>query len=138
MREIKFRAWFKVHKKMVYNLGFDDWSFKKTNETEECELPCVWNKDVVKEDVVNKEGNYEATLNFEILQYTGLKDKNGKEIYEGDICKNKNWKPNIFQVGFNRGGFCFYQNESDNYYHDCKYLDEFEIIGNIYENSDLL
>ena len=91
----------------------------------------------------------------EVMQYTGLRDKNRKEIYEGDLLneiryppdKNGNYdsvpvfiKDNIVQVGFNEGCFTadeahlwrFISNISDNEKTD------YEIIGNIHENPELL
>jgi hypothetical protein len=68
-----------------------------------------------------------------IMQYTGLKDKNGKKIYEGDIVKSYG---GIFRstVEFKNGIFEPF-NASDN----CSfYADECEVIGNVYENPELL
>jgi len=72
---------------------------------------------------------------IEIMQYTGLKDKNGKEIYEGDIVQNKE-KEN-YRVAWNINGLWSYKRTSDNASFMQDYW-EAEVIGNIYENPELL
>jgi len=74
-----------------------------------------------------------------LMQYTGLKDKNGVEIYESDLVKTEK---GIFQLtidcfgpelsGYDNGDY-YYGDVSE--YHN---WNEFEVIGNIYENPDLL
>ena len=69
-------------------------------------------------------------------QYTGLKDKNGKEIYEGDFLK---YKDAVMQVEWDQGAF--WVDEHIDHYHGLlgdEYFDEIEIIGNIWENPELL
>lgn len=84
-------------------------------------------------------GAHEAHCSLGIwVEWTGLKDNNGEKIYEGDIVKLDQWEPSIAEVVFNRGGFCFRFQKDDQYYLDGKYLEGGEVIGNIYENPELL
>ena len=74
-------------------------------------------------------------------QFTGLKDKNGKEIYEGDILRIKNSLIELEgEVIFDTIDLAFEVYDKEN---DCKEMlwytnKEFEVIGNIYDNPDLL
>ena len=130
--EIKFRAWDKSHKKMIYE-GFD----------------------------IDSSGNmwinhFSVQNQFILMQFTGLKDKNDREIYGGDILNFKysdlsygkisltseviEWLPNLPCWNFipalyrniSHKIFC-QESGNENYI-----LPEFEILGNIYENQDFL
>lgn len=117
MREIKFRAWDKGKKEMeTFNLY--DISYDYDNG--------YWLKGA------GASLNFDVLKDTEIMQFTGLLDKNGKEIYEGDIVEFSS-----FEEGREREeiswakhftGFCFSKEDADRY----------EIIGNIYENPELL
>jgi uncharacterized phage protein (TIGR01671 family) len=127
MREIKFRAWNKKEKKMcrVNQINFDGFITVRFPE-HESEIGDVFDDHMELDE-------------FIVLQYTGLKDKNGQEIYEGDIVQNlrgiKNkvyWEPEIsawncerFRDNNNRISYLMLYELAD--------VATLEIIGNIYE-----
>ena len=133
MRKIKFRAWDKKEKKMYYDVQ-DTYDFMINNGG--CFEESF--KDVLEYD------------NYVVMQYTGCKDANGKEIYEGDIIRlegvddreiGSTWE-HIGKIVYKRGAFfvCYFD-----YYADgdeeliCDAQVEFgTVIGNVYENKELL
>jgi len=88
-------------------------------------------------DGCNLELNEELNDIYNLMQFTGLKDKNGKEIYEGDIVKRGDFVDEVVfesgkfttKRGFGWAGAVFYLGNQPM---------GFEIIGNIYENPELL
>lgn len=98
----------------------------------------AWDK---KNKIMNKLQPKELE-NIILMQYTGLQDKNGKEIYEGDVVK---WFSNRVEkaiVQFSNGIFQLkiQEPENDDYYMDILYnwTNTIEVIGSIYENPELL
>lgn len=125
MREIKFRAWDKSEERMVYS------------GTKQNDYPFVWQIHNTGIEIVEHDGtNWNTIKDLVFMQYTGLKDKNGKEIYEGDIVEYKSiyeWEKQPIKkakVVFENGMFCPPGVIMD--------LSRSEIIGNIYENPELL
>ena len=130
--EIKFKAWDKQRKKIfeVSNLGF--------NTVERDIMVSVQDHHYQGRGYID---------NYELMQYTGLKDVNGIEIFEGDIVKNNfmcpeitKKKSNIGVIEWTDGNYMLYCKEEDRYtYLTCHITNkEFEVLGNIYANPELL
>ena len=128
MREIKFRAWLKYGKEIV-----DVEEIDFMNEV----------INYIDNDYENNEQEIIGAYfeNIELIQYTGLKDKNNKEIYEGDIVKLRaNHGIGVIKYSDEWGAFVVEYIKSRplavlgmNYYKE-----DIEILGNIYENPELL
>ena len=104
--------------------------------------------------IVDKRYDIEDIENFEFIdephgytlvvrrQFTGLLDKNGVEIHEGDVVKSNSHKPTTFKIEFIEGGFCATQTEH-NYPLDINHFYPstgciIEVIGNIFQHPHLL
>lgn len=135
-REIKFRAYDKEVEKMTY---FDDEDYLY-NYPFILQLKQVFKKDSNYDDYEDFE--YEdVTDKVELMEYTGLHDKNGKEIYEGDIVKYRDSRgQHIEKVIFDKG--CFYAGmhwgSSTRVAPKLINTRITEVIGNIYDNPELL
>jgi len=134
MREIKFRAWNSECGKMAYDVHTEYDTIAGVEYTDGTE------------PYMEKFNDYITNDNWTLMQYAGLKDKNSREIYEGDVIGDNSfaddhslWKAivywsesgawNIKEVTGDKGIAMLV---AYNPTHEC------EVIGNIYENPDLL
>lgn len=143
MREIKFRVWDKENEYMINSKQGVYTALRNVMNITRQDDEYYNNGDLLKP---NKE-------KYILMQYTGLKDKNGTEIYEGDIVKIHKHsydfgfkQEEIGQIKFIDGAFGFYKEKSKNEYYfntladEIAYheIEEYEVIGNIYDNPELL
>jgi YopX protein len=137
MREIKFRAWAYgwgyPNGKMIYGVAIH--SPTDIRHHDERNVQDDWYKLWDKDD----EKTHMKELTTEnVMQFTGLKDKNGKEIYEGDIVR-RNGVKSLMRIFFDETAAFRatpVNEERGRWYVDNP--DEVEIVGNIYENPELL
>lgn len=115
MREIKFRAWYNGQMHDVTGYWWEEMGYNSHDLNEGFDHP--------------------------LMQFTGLKDKNGVEIYEGDIVEHRNFIKEllgIYEVQWGQFGFTLFDPTSPNTLSHYISPDLLEVVGNVYENKDLL
>ena len=151
MREIKFRAFHKEEKKMceVATINFSD-GFAYLLGVKPGEDQFIGDREVV---VAPKDGRACSFAEIEIMQFTGLLDKNGEPIFEGDILGSRipeidvkgeiEWHTNtaswqLIAYDSNRVAMTHFRFWGGPSYYELTNSNLFEIIGNIYDNPELL
>ena len=139
MREFKFRVW---------DSKFNNWM---PTEDDSIMIDMYGQIYFQRKDQHNYHALVLEQYRFKIMQYTGLKDMDGKEIYDGDILKcNGGADDFYFVVGFDHARFTAKVNwlkdkDISDYgypplmaYVGWKFIPEYSVVGNIYENLELL
>ena len=137
-RKIQFRAWDKKNKKMYKRAGISPHNDLQYAVKQEGGGSRYFNFD----DLHIEQDSIYYPDDIILMQYTGLKDKNGEEVYEGDVLK---WDDT------EETGYVEYMEETTEYVvdewkegnkrskgHSLSSVDEVEIIGNIYQNPELI
>lgn len=158
MREVKFRAWLTLSGEDDDGNDKDYYAMTSNisvHHTGDIGFSVDEGKNIFKEDIFEKALDSETVSEyeewclwegpFELMQYTGLKDKNGVEIYEGDIVtiehpfRDRKWTGRIefdrYKFTGRRFYFSHYDVPNDLFSEGTEYI---KVIGNIYENTELL
>jgi uncharacterized phage protein (TIGR01671 family) len=129
MRIVKFRSWDKKRNEMmpVQQIDFSAWWVS-------CDPDCGVNPPLLYGD--RNSFQNQPTDRHILMQFTGLLDKNGREIYEGDVVRDESGATAVY---WSAAMGAWAVQDSD----DCAFLladcsESMEIIGNIYENPELL
>ena len=147
MREIKFRAWYNESEEWMYaglKNGIRSFPLTVSSPLSLC----------LDDRFGDKYENTVWCLNDDELiwcQFTGLLDKNGVEIYEGDVVRTLNGNYKLGKVVFEFGMFCFssvgngiyansdiFEHIHSLHYREYDTFNNYEVIGNIYEHTHLL
>lgn len=135
MKDNKFRAWETLNQKMYY-LDLALYAWNDISNTHKFALPP--NRQSLRESYTMM--NLDA---LKIMQYTGIKDRSGNNIYEGDVVKGKrssHWHDGYDKVNakvyFDQRNlsFCVKGLGGGHLYN----IEDLEVLGNVYENEDLL
>ena len=124
MKEFKMKAWLKKEKKMVAIIGID-FNYEYIRYTED-------------DNLFNSDYKTAEFKDIELLQFSGVKDNGGQELYEADVIKFNDGIDDIY-------GLISYDDEDGTYRVSYENITEhlseregdFEIVGNIFENPDL-
>lgn len=132
MRPIRFRAWDKEKKQMIESVAAIHFDYKYIGVYEYGQFG----------EEMHSDGNYD----IELMQYTGLRDKNGKEIYEGDIVKFQMTRKKLVDHQV----MTAFEDETAIYQGAVRWgkfgwrpfidgrVEECEVIGNVWENPELV
>lgn len=131
MREIKFRA---LNDKNEFIYGFYMWNFN----------PYLKENEICDSFIYRGLRNIESAIpvnGLTVGQYTGLKDKNGVEIYDGDICKRER-HAELYEIIWHKESWQI-KNETENAiwyqaFNGGASSKELTIIGNVYQHPKLL
>lgn len=122
MNNLKFRAYFEQYERMIDNIGIINQNMILVDFTNSGELEPIF-----------------ITDKIHVMQSTGLFDKNGVEIFEGDIVRNTH-TGSVGRVHWcvHNTGFFYYVEKDKKDYTVFRANHNLEVIGNVYENKELI